>query len=63
MDLTSGELLWLYLVRENVQASAGPLGTAARPYLVFASGFLPYVANAQYDLSRWGFANYALRLA
>ena len=56
VELGSGEMLWLYQVRENSQA------TQARPALVFAGGHLPYAATAQFDLSYWDFANYSLRL-
>jgi hypothetical protein len=61
IDLSRGEMLWLYVVRENSQAAGGLPGTSiAQPYLVFASGFTPYAANAQFDLSRSDFANYAI---
>jgi len=60
IDIQAGELVWLYLVRENRQAAA--LGVASPPgsYLVFASGHLPYCGDAEYALARWGYSNYAL---
>jgi hypothetical protein len=61
VDLSTGEMLWLYLVRENAQASTGIPGGAAQPSLLFTSGFLPPIASGRYDVSRWDFANLALR--
>jgi hypothetical protein len=61
IDTRSGEMLWLYRVRENRQAIDFASG-APRPrsYLVFASGHLPYRGDAQFDLASWNYANYAL---
>jgi hypothetical protein len=56
-DLTSGEMLWLYKVRQNVEVPQG--GTAAPPYLVFAGPHLPYKATPRFDVARWDFSNYA----
>jgi hypothetical protein len=55
-DLTSGEMLWLYKVRQNVEVPDG--GTAAPPYLAFASPHVPYKATARFDVARWDFSNY-----
>jgi hypothetical protein len=49
------ELVWLYLVREAVQAP-GP----TQDYLIFANGKTPYVGDPRFDLAYWDFANYAL---
>jgi hypothetical protein len=59
IELDSDELIWLFLVRENRDPEVAGDG-ANRPYVVFASGYTPYAANAQLDLSYWDFANYAL---
>ncbi|MGV9386417.1 hypothetical protein ACWDRB_62180 [Nonomuraea sp. NPDC003707] len=61
VELASGEFVWLYLIRQNALAAGGPLGARAQPYLLFATGFLPCAAHSQYALSRYDFANYALR--
>lgn len=58
LSLPSSEVLWLYAVRENAQAPPG-----VRPAVLFASGHVPYAANAQFDLSYWNFANFSLRFA
>jgi len=53
IDLSSGELVWTYFVRENAQASA-------QQYLVVAHGHMPYAGPSRYDLSYADFANYLL---
>lgn len=58
IDLSSKEMLWLYLIRENLQQIQNSLLSAVKPYLVFASGHLPFMGEARFDLSRWDFANY-----
>jgi hypothetical protein len=58
VDTTSGEMLWLYLVRENRQAPDS--GTAPPPYLVFAHGHTPYQGDARLDQSYWDFSNYSI---
>jgi hypothetical protein len=62
VDPQSPELVWLYLTRENRDPSVAG-GAAERPYVVFATGFLPYQGQPQFDLSRWDFANYALHVS
>ena len=59
IDLASGELIWLYEVRENRDPAIADDGFA-RPYVLFTNGFVPYAANAQFDLAHWDLANYAL---
>jgi hypothetical protein len=61
IDPASGELIWLYRVRENRVAIEFP-GATPRPrsYLVFASGHLPYRADAQFDIAYWNYSNYAV---
>jgi hypothetical protein len=55
IDLSSNETLWRYVVRQNAQGDG-------QQYVLFASGYMPYAADAQFDLSRADFANFALRL-
>ncbi|MCA3136077.1 MAG: hypothetical protein ING70_10895 [Rhodocyclaceae bacterium] len=57
IDLASGELIWLYYVRENRQALDYKLTPAPRACLVFATGHMPYRADARFNLSRWDYAN------
>jgi len=58
IDPLSGELVWLYFVRENRDRPAGP--GAPVPYLIFASGHIPYAADARFDVAKWSFANLSL---
>ncbi len=59
ISLTRGQAIWLYEVHENRDPKTWAT-TVGGPYVVFASGFVPYRANAQFDLSHWDFADYAL---
>lgn len=60
IDTQSGELVWLYRVRENRQAiEMTQLSPQPRSYIVFASGHIPYLADAQFDLGRSNYSNYA----
>jgi hypothetical protein len=57
IDPASQEFVWTYLVRQNTEATP-----PVQPYLVFASGHLPPIAEAVSDLSRFDVSNYAFRL-
>lgn len=50
--------LWLYLVQENQAAQAG--AGSPQQYLVFTSGYLPYLGTPRFDAAHWSFGNYAL---
>ncbi len=56
VDTESGEFLWLYLVRENIESVFNGTGI---PYMIFASGHMPYIGDARYDLARWDYSNYS----
>ncbi len=48
------QLIWRYHVREDVQS-----GREQQPsFVAFTSGFVPDIADPQYNLSRWGYATY-----
>jgi hypothetical protein len=53
LDLTTGEMLWRFLVRENREEP-----DLHPPLLAFASGHVPYIGEAQFDLSYWNFSNF-----
>lgn len=53
------ELVWLYYVRENMEAIAAGGSNPPQPYVVFSSGHMPTVGQARYSLDHWNFANYA----
>jgi hypothetical protein len=57
IDLASDEVIWLYRVRQNRQAS--DVDPTVREFLLFTTGFVPYAANARFNLAYWDFANYA----
>jgi hypothetical protein len=52
IDLTSGVMVWLYRVRENMQSQA-------QPYLIFATGHMPYVGDPHYGVNRHNFGNFS----
>lgn len=57
IDFSNEEMLWLYLVRENVDPDGQ--STPPLPYLTFCNGHIPYLGNPHYDLNYWNYANYA----
>jgi hypothetical protein len=57
IDTHSGEAVWQYLVAENRMAR--DRGEDVQPVLVFATGHLPDIGDAQYDLGRHDHANVA----
>ncbi|MBN1611438.1 MAG: hypothetical protein JW940_32695 [Polyangiaceae bacterium] len=58
VQLGTEEFLWIYRVRENRQAIDTATANAPQPYVVFASGSIPYFGTPDFDLNRWGYANY-----
>jgi hypothetical protein len=58
IDTVSGEFVWTYRVRLN-DLLPGESGVEL-PYLVFASGHLPCVGTARFDLARWDRSNFGL---
>jgi hypothetical protein len=64
IDVLGEELIWFYLVRQNIQAidaaSADPAASRPVAYTVFTNGHMPYLGNAHFDLSRWGYSNFTL---
>jgi hypothetical protein len=60
IDLTNGEFIWLYKVRENSYALDTNLTNPPQAYVVFSNGHMPYQGDARFDGSRWDYSNYAL---
>jgi hypothetical protein len=58
IDTTTTLVVWLYLVRENAQATL-TLSQPPPAYLVFASGHTPYRGEARYDVNHWNFSNFS----
>jgi hypothetical protein len=63
IDLKSRELIWTYLVRENIQAIDEQPPKLFQPYLVFTNGQMPFAGDARFDLSYWAYSNYSSTLA
>jgi hypothetical protein len=59
IDLGSHELIWLYLVRQNIQAIDTVSGTKPQQFVLFASGHMPFEGAAHFDVNRWDYANYS----
>lgn len=57
-ELEQQEFLWVYLIRQNQQAQFE--GQGVQPYLVFASGHLPYRGDARANVARVQFSHVAL---
>jgi hypothetical protein len=53
------QMIWLYMIRENLQAASSGIANAPAPALLFTSGYVPYQAEPQFNLSHWNFANFA----
>ncbi len=54
LDLDTGVMLWVYHVRENMQAEASGI----QPYVVFTSGHMPFVGNGRFNVNRWNNSNF-----
>ncbi len=59
VDLSSHEMLWLYLVRENMQTIAENTFNPPQAYILFASGHIPYLGDARFDLGHWEYSNFS----
>lgn len=58
IDFGNNEMVWLYTIVQNIrEANAGGLN-APQTYLIFATGQVPYQAEAQFDVSYWNYSNY-----
>lgn len=56
-DLSSKEFVWVYRPWQGVRAARD--GQTVQPLLAFASGLLPDLAVARFDMARFDFSNYA----
>jgi len=59
IDLLSGEMVWLYEVRENRDPRAFAPAAAPVEYAIFASGHIPFQGEARFDVARWNYSNYS----
>jgi hypothetical protein len=56
VDLSSGEMFWLYFVSENAQAIVN--SPSIETCLIFASGQMPFAALPKFDVAHWDYSNY-----
>jgi hypothetical protein len=59
ITLGSGELIWLYQVRQNMETIAAGGSGAPRPYLIFSNGHMPFCGEARFDVNRYNYSNYS----
>lgn len=57
--LDSGEMLWIYQVRENGMKADSLPSALAQPYAIFVSGQIPFDADAVFDIAHWSYATFA----
>ncbi len=58
IDFGNDEMLWLYTIVQNIRDANAGGATAPQTYLLFATGQIPYQAEAQFDVSYWNYSNY-----
>jgi len=59
LSLGSGELIWFYVVRQNMQAIAAGGPNTPQSYLIFTSGHMPFYGEARFDVNRYNYSNYS----
>ena len=57
IDLSSGEMVFVYHVRENVQALQG--ANPPLEYVVFATGQMPYFGDARFNIAHWNYSSWS----
>lgn len=60
IDLSSKEMIWLYMVRENGESVITNRIKAPQLCMIFTNGHIPYQGDAMYDLARWDYSNYLI---
>ncbi|MBK8814435.1 MAG: hypothetical protein IPN42_02520 [Methylococcaceae bacterium] len=58
INLLHNELIWSYLVRENIQAIDDAASNSPQSYLVLANGQIPFEGDAKFDLNYWNYSNF-----
>jgi hypothetical protein len=56
-DVEAGEFIWLFRPWQNVKAAVE--GAPVQSMVAFASGLVPYLAAARFDMARFDYADYA----
>jgi hypothetical protein len=59
VDVGSGEMVWTYLLRQNIQTIDNSVSNPPQQYLILATGHMPFEGEARFDLNRWDYANFS----
>ncbi|HET6980069.1 MAG TPA: hypothetical protein VFI24_27295 [Pyrinomonadaceae bacterium] len=59
IKLGTGELIYLYEVRQNAQAIDAGGARVPQSYLIFSSGHMPFYGEARFDVNRFDYSNYS----
>jgi len=54
------QMIWTYVIRENMQSATGTTPTSPTRALIFTTGFMHYQGEPQFNLSHWNYANFAI---
>jgi hypothetical protein len=61
IDLNADQqMMWLYVIHENTQSISSNVLAPPVAAMIFTTGYIPYQAEPQFDLSHWNYANFAL---
>ncbi len=58
VDLSNGEMIWLYWLRENMETIVEQSVNRPQGYLLFTNGQMLFQGEARFDLNYWNYANY-----
>ncbi len=58
VDLETSEMLWIYTVRQNLQAIDTNSLDPPQQYIIYTSGHMPFMGDPHYDINRIGYGNY-----
>lgn len=59
IDVAGDVAVRLYGVRQSAQQYEASTGQRTEPYFIFASGYMPSVGDAYFDVSRFDFSNFS----
>ena len=59
IDVGSGEMIWTYLLRQNIQTIDNATVNPPQQYVILATGHMPFEGEARFDLNRWDYANFS----
>lgn len=59
IKLGTGELIYLYEVRQNIQTIDNRSVDVPQACLIFSSGHMPFYGDARFDVNRYNYSNYS----